>query len=361
MKPGVLLAEGARSAWAQKVSSAVTALVVAIMCFTALATAGRAAAANEELAASMDSAGSRLLTVTDNGPLGIVNYAALGVIQAIDGVETAVAIGAPLDVHSGEIAGGTLIPMWEVSDVSAVTVPDLGRAPGLGEATTTASGQEVLSLAEPAGFVEGRDQVQFPVVSRSTVHPGFADLGEGVLVQAGPTTQFRQLRVVARTAGEAEAVQKAVLASLGSFDPSKVTVDSPRALNAMADLVQAQLGRYNQQLLAMILGVGAIFIAIVVLSDVLLHRRELGRRRALGATRLDLSLLTVVRTVVPAVLGASLGCIVALAAFWTQGIALPIDFTVATGWLATVAAGLAAAIPAIWASTRDPVAVLRTP
>ncbi|WP_099332096.1 ABC transporter permease [Actinomyces minihominis] len=361
MKPSALLTEGSRSAWAQKISSGLVLIVVAVICFTALSTVGRAVANDRELAATMETEGSRLLTVTDSGMNDLINTALLGVVQGISGVESAVALSLPTDVHVGAVPGGEPVPLWRISDVTRVATLDRGRTPLPGEATVTAEVQSKLGLVEPAGYVESREAVQFPVVSRSVVRPGFSDLANGALVQADEQTQYNQLRVVIASVEEVETVQKAVLTSLGAFDPSTVSIESPRALNTLAALLNSQLARYNQALLAMILGVGAIFIAIVTLSDVLLHRKELGRRRALGATRLDLSLLTVLRVVVPAGVGALVGSVSAIAFYALDNINLPLSFVAAVAWLAVITAGLAATVPAVWASMRDPVSVLRTP
>ncbi len=361
MKPGALIAEAGRTAWAQQIPSAFTVIVVAVMCFTALATAGRATANDQELADSLEQAGSRLLTITDSGQISVVTPALVGVANGIDGVETAVALAPATDVYPGSIKGGTLVPLWEVSDLSAISELDLGRRPWPGEATVDQRVQDALGLEYPAGFVTARNGMQTPIVSRSIVSPAFEDLAVGVLAQAVPDTSFTQLRVVIRDVSEAGQVQRAVLGLFGTVDPTDLSVDSPRALNTISELVKGQLGRYNQSLLSMILGVGALFIAIVVLADVLLHRKELGRRRALGATRSDLSVLTVVRTMIPGTVGALVGCGAAWALYAYGGTLISVSFTVAVGLLAVVASGLAAALPAAWASMRDPVSVLRTP
>ena len=72
---------------------------------------------------------------------------------------------------------------------------------------------------------------------------------------------------------------------------------------------------FGRSLLLIILAVGGFFVASVVLADVLVHGRDLGRRRTLGAARV----------------------------------------------LAILAAVAAAVLPAIFAAVRDPVRVLRTP
>lgn len=61
-------------------------------------------------------------------------------------------------------------------------------------------------------------------------------------------------------------------------------VESPTGLAELTQAVGGQLAGYGRSLLLLILGVGAFFVGTVVLSDILIRRRDLGRRRTLGAT-----------------------------------------------------------------------------
>lgn len=61
----MLAREVAATAVAQRVSTMMVAFLAAAMCVTTLLTVGRAAAAEQQVAARLDAAGSRTLTVTD--------------------------------------------------------------------------------------------------------------------------------------------------------------------------------------------------------------------------------------------------------------------------------------------------------
>lgn len=131
----------------------------------------------------------------------------------------------------------------------------------------------------------------------------------------------------------------------------------------MADTARdlgADLESSGYQLLLLILGVGGFFVATVVLADVLIRQRDLGRRRTLGVSRADLVAMVGLRSVACAVPGALLGCLAAVLAMRsTEGVAL--DYAAATAVLAVLTAGIAALPAAAFASRRDPVAVMRTP
>jgi len=118
----------------------------------------------------------------------------------------------------------------------------------------------------------------------------------------------------------------------------------------------------GRSLLLLILGVGGFFVAAVTLADVLIRRRDLGRRRTLGITRTDLTALVSGRALVTALIGAVVGCTAAVVTnLVAVGIATPAGFAVAVGVLATLTAGLSSLLPAFYATRLDPVNVMRTP
>lgn len=138
-------------------------------------------------------------------------------------------------------------------------------------------------------------------------------------------------------------------------------VESPTGLAELTQAVGGQLAGYGRSLLLLILGVGAFFVGTVVLSDILIRRRDLGRRRTLGATRADLTALVTVRTITPAAIGALVGSLAASVVNASAGYPAPLDFTVAVAVLAVLTASLGALLPAGYAARRDPVNIMRTP
>lgn len=121
------------------------------------------------------------------------------------------------------------------------------------------------------------------------------------------------------------------------------------------------LAGYNRSLLLRVLGAGGLLTAIVVLADVLVRRTDLGRRRALGASRGVIVALVTTRTVVAAFLGAALGAIAGIVLASGYDAIPPRSFVAAVVVLALLTATLSAIPPSIYAAVRDPVRVLRTP
>lgn len=271
----ILLREALATTWANKVPSALVTFLVTVMVAATLATVGRTAAAEEQLEARMDAAGSRLLTVRDVRSNALLGASIIDQTSAMSFSERAVGTLPAIDVVPGPVGpGADRVPAWGITgDLAAVATLTAGRWPRPGEALVSASTQGTLGMTSPFGWV-----------------------------------------TEATTSGGAE--------------------------------------------LAV---VGSVLIAIVVLADVLVRRADLGRRRALGATRGTIVAIVTARTVIPALIGAGLGIGVGLWLTHRLGATPPTTFAAGVAILAVLAAAISAIAPALFAATRDPVAVLRTP
>jgi putative ABC transport system permease protein len=339
------------------------ALLCAAICVVTLLTVGRTAAAEELLLSRLDTAGSRLLTVTDDQDAGLVTPAVIGVIAGLDTTERVLGIDAPVDVTNAVIGdGGIRVPAWTVTGSldQAVTLT-AGRWPGPGEAVVSAAGQRALGLAHPAGAVVDSGGREYAVVGSFTARAPFGQFGAGVVVAGDNVTATRSVQVVVTSVEAARVSEALTVAILAPPDLGSVTVQSPTALADLQRALGGDFGDFGRGMLALSLGGGAFLIAVIVLADVLLRRRDLGRRRALGAPRWGLVALVVTRTVTAAVPGAIAGTLAGAAAALAWAEPAPADFTAATALLTVLVAALAAVAPALLAATRDPVGVLRTP
>nr|WP_300338720.1 FtsX-like permease family protein [Actinomyces sp.] len=363
MRLPALVAEAVREAWAQKVPSLLVLLVVAATCATALTVLGHGVAQQREMSQALESAGARVLTVTDTRSRGVIDATVMSIVRSMTGVESAVALSAPVDVVNVAIPGTPRVPAWQADRPELVTTLSLGRQDSPGQASASPQVLQALRLATSSGAVRSPDELtRYDVTATGTPSAAFEDLAVGLVVRGGEQTVYRQLRVTVTDLGAMPAVQAAVTDLVGGWDPQAITVQTPSALTQASALFSDQVSAANRATLLLILAAGAFFSALVTLTDVLLHRRQMGRRRALGITRGALTALTTARMLAPAGLGALLGTAGALTTgrVWL-GVAVPWDYAGAIAVLATVVAGLAAVAPAAWASRRDPVSVLRTP
>lgn len=362
MRIGELLREALASAAAQKVPSVLVAVVVAAMCLTTLLTVGRTASAEHQVQLRMEQAGSRQLQVLDVEEQALLTPTVVDQVVRLSTVERAVGVTDPVDVTNGPLGdGGHPVPAWAVTgDLGDVAELTAGRWPRPGEALVSAAAQQRLGMDVPIGYldVDGRDVA---VVGSFSPRSPFEDFAAGALTVPVEPVPSRTLRVVADTAATARATQRAVLGIVAAPDLDAVTVESPATLAELQADVASDLGIFARALLIGVLAAGALLIAVVVLADVLVRRKDLGRRRALGATRATVLAVVVLRNLAPALAGAVSGTVIGAAATASWGTAPPASFTVGTAVLAVLTAIVFAIPPAAFAAARDPVRVLRTP
>lgn len=168
------------------------------------------------------------------------------------------------------------------------------------------------------------------------------------------------VRVVAATAADAETVQSLILSTIETSDSSALTVTSPASLASLKADLRSDFGDYSRSLFLMILVGGGLLLGVVVFADTLLHRKDFGRRRALGITRVGLTSLVTLRTLWAAVFGVLAGSLGAWAyAVYAQS-APPLTFVAGVSVLVLLFCLAFSALPAALTAFRDPVSVLRT-
>lgn len=366
----VILREAWSSAWSALVPTVLITILVGVMCAATLATVGRSAAAEEQVAQRLDSAGSRYLAVADARDAGLLSPGVLAQTQALSTVERAVGTQLPSDVVNAALgAGGQRAPAWPVTgDLADVVDLTAGRWPGPGEALVAEQAQTTLGLEDPVGAVQGAlatgpgpDTLQYAIVGSFTPREPFGNYAGGVLIRAEPGATSDTLHVVLADSDDAAATQTAVISLVAPPEPQSIQVTSPVSLAQIQAEVTGDLTTYGRTLLLGLLAAGAALVAVVVLADVLVRRKDLGRRRALGATRTTVVLIVTLRTLIPATLGAALGTATGIWAADRVIAAPPWTFSAAVAVLAVIAALASTLPPALYAATRDPVRVLRTP
>ncbi|MCR6712605.1 MAG: hypothetical protein NVV57_07860 [Demequina sp.] len=114
--------------------------------------------------------------------------------------------------------------------------------------------------------------------------------------------------------------------------------------------------------MAVVMGVGAVIIAVTVLSAVISRRRDFGRRRALGATRSALVATVLAQATIGAIIGTALGIgagVMTLAA--TTGSLPTWQFIAGVAGLAVLLMLVTSTPIATYAAFRDPLRILRVP
>lgn len=369
MNPLVLLREAWAATRASRVPATLVAVVVAATCLAAVTTVGRQAAAEAALAQQLAGPQARTLTVTRTSDAAALTPPALTLLAELNGVAAVVATDLPVDAFNGRLGPGTS-PVAVVGihgTIDRALSVTRGRLPGPAEVVVSSDTLDRLGLSEPVGYLEAADGRQWAIVGSFAAKAPFDDLDAMAVTtpvvtdaEAVAGYSFHQLRVVADAVTHVAAVQAAALAILAP-NADEVQVTSALAAANTSQTAAGALAGLGRSFLLLILAAGAFFVAAVVLADVLVRRRDLGRRRTLGITRGALVALVTARTAAPAVLGAVLGSSLGLAWVWrTTGQVLS-AFSVAVSVLGVLTAVVAGLAPAIFAARRDPVEVMRTP
>jgi putative ABC transport system permease protein len=363
MKLTALFAESFTSMRSRVVPSIMIALLVAAMCVITLITVGRTAAGEREVEAQLTEAGSRHLIISDAKDLGFISEETVRTIADLSSVDNVLGLSVPIDVSNRAVGSGNLVPAWQVTgNLPESLTLQAGRWPQPGEGLISDQAADALGMDAPFGAVTpGRNSASVSVVGSFVAPAPYSQLNDGVIVAASDGQAVHSLDILIGTAGAAQATEQAVTGVLARTDPSDLRIQSPRTLADVQTAVLGGIGQTNRSIAALVLGGGAMLVAIVTLSDVLLHRADLGRRRALGATRWVLTSLVVIRTLLAGVIGAALGTLGATIAMAATGESVDLSFAVGVTVLSVLAAVASAIPPAAIAAFQDPVRVLRTP
>lgn len=365
VNPGAVIAEAVASARSQPVASTLTVLIVAGMIVAVMLTTGRTVAAELGVLSTIDSAGTRSITIRAEGGAGVTSDV-MDRIAGVEGIEWAAGFSSAIDATNTAIPDGTRVPVRYAygTHLDRLGIPTASPVPGrLAYASAAALGQ--LGLPDVAGSVTLTTGADYALAGQLTVPDFLTEFEPVVLIPQPDPTGAETVNILVVTADRPDLVapvSDAVLSLLAADDPSKITVQTSEALAQLRALIQGQLGSFSRGLVLVMLAVTGTLVAIILYGLVMMRRKDFGRRRALGATRGLIVGLILTQTAILALTGTLAGTGIALVVLLTTGDPLPgLAFLAATGILATATATLAALIPALIASRREPIRELRVP
>ncbi|MGX5682623.1 ABC transporter permease [Schumannella luteola] len=360
-----IAAEAFFIAWSQPVVSVVTVLMVTGMVATVLLTTGRTVGAEQAVIATIDDAGTRSITVRADPDSGLTAEV-LDRLQGVEGIEWAAAFGTARDVTNAAIPDGVKVPsrlVW-TDDLSPLGVPE--EQP-LTDSTAWISplALQRLGLVDPVGGVATETGASFAIGGETQVPDNLVFLEPLIVVPQGTTsrtTEIAVLVVVAESPELVAPVSELVQSVLGVTDPTKVKITTSEALANLRAIVQGQLGSFGRSLVIVIFALTAVLVAAILYGLVMMRRKDFGRRRALGASQRLIVGLLLTQTATLSLIGAAIGSAVAAVGLLISNDPLPeFSYFVAVGLLAVLVGTLAALVPAIAASRRDPLTELRVP
>lgn len=356
-----LIPESWRAMFASRVPSTIIAVLCLAMSAATILTVGQAEAADLQLQERLETAGARQITISSSNPTlipaALVNYA-----NSLNTVSQTVGVHRVVDISNS--ASGTSIPtpatMFSGEFESLGRILS-GRAPQENEAVLSISALKNLGFDAPVGAVTDSKGNNYAVVGSYEPVAPFHELGMA-LIRVDTTTEpyLMSVRIVATTAADTTNLQSLLISSIAAPNSTDLEVTSPETLKDLRADLRADFGNYSRSLFLMILLGGGTLLGIVVFADTLLHSKDFGRRRALGISRAELTALVTLRTVWAAAFGTTAGGIGSWLYLIQDDIHPPSTFVASVCFLVLLCCALCAAVPALFAAYRDPVAVLRT-
>ena len=364
--PLAVLREAAATARGQRGSTALTVLLVAAISAVILATTGQTASAEQAVLGRIDAADTRTITVYDTDGFAGLDATDVARAAALSATEWAVGFGPAQNARNDAFrGGGQPVALRYVYGRLPPVVHISTRLPEPGQALVGRAGQTALGLSAPAGAVVGDDRSVVAVVGAARFEAPLTELNGGLI--AVPSDTFstgpvRRIVVVAKTPADVAGLTAALGLVVDADNTRSLRVDTPVELSRVRAAVAGELGRYGRGLVLAALAAGLVLISMTVYGSVSSRRRDLGRRRALGARRGTIVALIVSQTLSTAALGCALGGPIGLTLAYRGASTLPPPgFTAGTIVLVLLAAAAAAVPPAVVGALRDPVSVLRQP
>jgi putative ABC transport system permease protein len=360
-----VIREAVSVARSQPAASVVTILMVAGMILAVMLTTGRTVGAEQQVLGSIDSAGTRSIIIRAETAAG-VTADVLQRVAPIEGIEWAGAFSAAIDATNTALPDGAPVPVRFAygPHLERLGVPITSPIPG-GLAYASAAALDQLGLPDAAGSITlrtGQDFAMAGAIIAPEFLSGFEPLALIPQPDATGTEAVNVIVVIAARPDLVTPVSEAVVSVLAPEDRSKIDVKTSEALAQLRALVEAQLSSFSRGLVLALLAVTGALVAILLYGLVMMRRKDFGRRRALGATRGFIILLLLTQTGFLALMGSLVGTAVATAILIATGDPLPgVTFTSALVILTIVAALLAALVPALIASRREPIKELRVP
>ncbi|MGG7449436.1 FtsX-like permease family protein [Plantibacter auratus] len=329
-----------------------------------LATAGRTAGAQLEVLSSIDSVGSRSITVQADSSAGLES-SVLDVVAHISGVEVVAGFGPAHDVENASFPGQRVPMRFAYGGALAVLGASDAAADGAHSYITHAARHRLGLLGVAGGLIRPDSGESFSVAGQIQLPP-YMQQYEPLVVAVDPesatTAPLGLMVVVAEAPSDVAAVAEAVQSVLVVEDPSKVRVSTNARVAELRSEIEGRLGTSNRELVLGIYFLTAMLVCAVLSGVVMLRRKDFGRRRALGASQGLIVALVLLQTAWPSLIGVLLGS--GGTTLFLVLVSLPTAPPLYTGAVAITSVGIAvtaALLPAWLASRRDPLLELRIP
>lgn len=355
-----------RDAWRKLrypiVPSLVLCVIVAAAAVAVFATSGLALASQQRALDRLNSPEGRLVIVSDsNGNAGI-DPRSIDIVETLSGVEWVIGIGSARTVEASLLPGGSTVTAREFFGSPPPVIEGLGDRQLLPGQAIAGSG-----VPQSLGFVDGSGHVTDGTFSADVVGEirASAPLGSWnneILVASFGQSQPTTLLVSVSDINQLQPVQLALRAAVIAESPSDLVFEIDDGLAALSQDVIDDLAASSRITVSALLALVALLVAAVQFGRVSGMAREIGRRRALGATRSAIVTSVLLSSGFAAAIGAVAGTAIGVGVTIAVAQAVPRwEFIVSIPVLLLLTALAGAVLPAVRASRLDPVAILRVP
>lgn len=322
----------------------------------------------------IDSAGSRVIGISDErGNAGIL-ASSVSTIRALDYVDWVIALGSAVEVYNAAFGSDPSVPVIAArtiyGDVNQAFTLEEGRFPQYGEAVVGPGAQERLGMHVPVGGIRTRISdvgvISAPVVGTYSADPVVEYLDGIALihreVSKDSRDQVRFLYVMASDARMVATLSDALAEVIQAENRRNVSIEQPKGLTNLRAAVAGEMRQGAQQLTLMVLAAGLILVCITMFGAVAARRRDFGRRRVLGASRSSIVSLVLIQAITAGAIGATLGCLAGLVFMSrTSGLLPGAEFVFGLFCLAIITSAIGSVPPALSAAFADPVRIVRVP
>ena len=363
-----LLNEIRKSVGAQRLSFLILGLIMAISTASVIATAGYAAGHQQQILATIDDMGTRTLTIHSVNTDSALTLELAHTLAAYDIVAQSAAFGEAFDVTARKESGAPRVSARRIYGSWATmrdSQLDASYPALLTRAIASPGVFERLGLPPSGGAVRAiGDGPEYQLLREEPLPDFLEDYAPTILIpsQELPDTPVASILVVANSAANLPFVEKLVVTHLSGIPPSEYTLSSSQQFATLRTALDGSLTAANRTLILATLSIAAVLTMIVVWGTVLMRRKDFGRRRALGATRTTILVLTIGQVALASVIGAFFGTGTGLALLFVRAAPLPGAAFICASAAALILSSCSLAIlPALWASQRDPLHELRVP
>lgn len=327
-------------------------------------TTGLSLASQQQALALLNSPEGRLVSIVDGTGQAGLNSSSVRTPAALPGVEWAFGLGPALDMTNPLVPGLDPVPTRTIHGELPPAIdlrPDRDLEPGRAvmgtEVTTSGLGNQVGALE--------RTGLESVVVGDFRATAPLEFLNTSVLRRANPDEDadtLRTLWVSVTDVGQLQPVSSAVRSLVTAEAPSALEIEVSDELAAIGDQIVEQLADDARTMLITLLILVAALLGAVQFGRVTAMVRDIGRRRALGATRSLIVVRILLLSAATAMMGTAAGMVAGnIVVHSVSGVIPPLRFSVGVGVLMVLASLFGALAPALRAAYADPVRVLRVP